>query len=148
MRICLSLKCCWLVHCLEERVSKAWSNLERTLSQEVCNRAEELQMLPPFPHVLCLHTSAVPVLCSQPTHPETLLVMEVCTELVQSRLCFWWQYPLLLCRSQRWRVYPCLYSTGTSFSIHRNQKWQIFCILFQFSVEGLHHMNFLRFLKR
>lgn len=148
MRICLSLKCCWLGHCLVERVSKAWSNLEHTLSQEVCNRAEELQMLPPFPHVLCLYTSAVPVLCSQPAHPETLLVMEVCTELVQSRLCIWWQYPLLLCRSQRWQVYPCLYSAGTSFSIHRNQKWQIFCILFQFSVEGLHHMNFLRFLKR
>lgn len=114
---------------------KTWFNLKDTLSQEVCNGAEELQMLHPFPPVICFYTTAVPVLCSQLTHPEMLLVMEICTELVQSGLCFWWQYPLLLCHSQRRWVNPCVYSTGTSCSTHRNQKWQIY-ILFQFSIEG------------
>lgn len=148
MRICLSQRCCWLVHCLVEGVSKTWSNLKHTLSQEVCNRAEELQMLHPFPPVICFHTTAASVHCSQLTHPEMLLVMEVCTELVQSGLCFWWQYSLLPCHSWRRWAYPCLYSTGTSCSTHRNQKWQIFCILFQFSIEGLHHMNILGFFER
>lgn len=63
MRICLSLRCCWLAHCLVEGVSKTWSDLKHTLSQEICNRAEELQMYP-FPPVICLHMTAVPALSS------------------------------------------------------------------------------------
>lgn len=88
-------------------------------------------MLHPFPPVICFHTTAVPVLCSQ------LLVIEVCTELVQSGLLLLVAVSLVVSFTEKMGLSLPLFRWDQLLYAQEPEVAN----LYPPSTEGVHHMN-------